>query len=99
MDEEDYDSEDDDQMDDAQEGMREIDSRHVLNYQTDSDDDDEEDDLGKNLEHQKEMMAMSKEAWGKSKKNFYKSDSDSDSGSEDEEELAKEAMRLQKIRQ
>ena len=42
---------------------------------------------------------MNKEAWGKSKKNFYKADSDSDSGSEDEEELAKEAIRLQKIRQ
>jgi len=42
---------------------------------------------------------MSKEAWGKNKKNFYKEDSDSDEGSEDEEELAKEALRLQKIRQ
>jgi len=42
---------------------------------------------------------LSKEAWGKNKKNFYKEDSDSDEGSEDEEELAKEALRLQKIRQ
>ena len=84
--------------------MREIDAKHVLNYQTDSDEDDldgdsDDDDLGKNLQMQKEELLMSKEAWGKNKKNFYKADSDSDSGSEDEEELAKEAIRLQKIRQ
>ena len=38
-------------------------------------------------------------AWGKSKKGYYKGDSDSDEGSDNEEDLAKEALRLQKIRQ
>jgi hypothetical protein len=37
--------------------------------------------------------------WGKKKQNYYKGDSDSDEGSENEEDLAKEALRLQAIRQ
>lgn len=83
------------------EEMREVDQRNVLNYQTDSDEDSEglSDELGTNLAKQKEELLMNKEAWGKKKKNYYKADSDSDEGSEDEEELAKEALRLQSIRQ
>ena len=55
--EEDYDSEDmQESSDDANLGdgqMREVDSRNVLNYETDSDEDEEgmsSDDLGANLE-------------------------------------------------
>lgn len=80
----------------------------MLNYQTDSsdegnnsDDDDEGDDLGMmNLEKQKRGAATDDAAaWGKTKGGYYKGDSDSDEGSENEEDLAKEALRLQKIRQ
>jgi len=107
---EDYDSEemsDDEEMESSSDAlgdqnMREVNHMNVLNYQTDSDDDDSEglsDELGQNLAKQKEELLMTKEAWGKQKKNYYKADSDSDEGSEDEEELAKEALRLQAIRQ
>ena len=106
--EQDYDSEEMDADSDADEDMsssgeealgdaklREVDRRNVLNYQTDSEDDeDESDDLGTNLQKQKEDLLMNNEAWGKRKQNYYKNDSDSDEGSEDEEELAKEALRL-----
>ena len=37
---------------------------------------------------------MNDGAWGKNKKNYYKAGSDSEEGSEDEEDLAKEALRL-----
>jgi len=37
---------------------------------------------------------MNDGAWGKHKKNYYKAGSDSEEGSEDEEDLAKEALRL-----
>lgn len=76
--------------------MREVDSKNVLNYQTDSDEDGDgsSDDLGANLAKQKEELQMADGAWGKKKKNYYKDDSDSDEGSEDEAELATEAMRL-----
>ena len=81
--------------------MREVDQANVLNYQTDSEDDDamDSDDIGAGLEQQKEELQDRDAAWGKSKKDYYKADSDSDDGSENEEDLAKEAMRLQSIRQ
>ena len=82
--------------------LREADQRNLLNYQTDSDEDDvdsSEDDLGTNLEKQKREIADNDAVWGKSKGGYYKADSDSDEGSENEEDLAKEALRLQKIRQ
>ena len=52
-------------------------------------------DIGAGLEKQKEELQDRDAAWGKSKKDYYKADSDSDDGSENEEDLAKEAMRLQ----
>ena len=80
--------------------MREVDQANLLNYQTDSDDDAmDSDDIGAGLEKQKEELQDRDAAWGKSKKDYYKADSDSDDGSENEEDLAKEAMRLQSIRQ
>ena len=102
----DYDSEDqDEEMSSGDElgnaEMREADQRNLLNYQTDSEDDDDgedSNDLDRNLEKQKEELQMN-EAWGKHKRNYYKSDSDSDEGSEDDQELAQEALRLQSIRQ
>ena len=87
--------------------LREADQRNLLNYRTDSDEEDDvdssgeenDDDLGTNLEKQKrEIDDKGAAVWGKSKGGYYKADSDSDEGSENEEDLAKEALRLQKIR-
>jgi|FrelakmetLWP11LW_1041352.scaffolds.fasta_scaffold345967_1 hypothetical protein len=75
--------------------MREVDAGNVLNYRTDSDDEDEDsDDLGADLDRQKQSLVMNDGAWGKNKKNYYKADSDSEEKSDDEEDLAKEALRL-----
>ena len=80
----DMESSDGDEDDLGDQQMREVNSKNVLNYQTDSDEDGgggSSDDLGANLAKQKEELQIADKAWGKKKKNFYKDDSDSDEGS------------------
>ena len=73
-----------------------MDRANVLNYESDSDG-SEEDSLDEQMERQKETVRAN-DAWGKTKKSYYKGKDDSDSEQSSDEDQALEAERLQKIR-
>lgn len=106
-DEEEYDSE----MSQEQPMGREVETKNLLNYESDDSDDESDEDgmsdgeqvLGnKALNKRKVDIKEEVETWGQKKKSYYQDREHAGSGSEDDdddEDILAEATRLQKIRE